>query len=568
MIATLDESRNPVYRAMEAATGREVAVKLLDRLKEPVVPKWLDRRSRVLGSLARRDVGYAPAIEAGFLSSGEPFIVLPFYEDGSLQDLLARSAVSWERASRLIERACRVVAEAHDQALVLGDLRPSAILLDGFDTPVVAAFGMASFRFDDGTPTYEAPERAQRQRLTPAADVYSLAAVLAALVVGRPRQRDEATATYLRQVAEAAPAAVVRVIEHAMSERADNRYGDARLFGRALHDAAERAGRAAVPDDPTTARSEHADETGDGIGPGDGSANGEVAPPGSTGEARVEDDTRPTNDTPRRSVADAPDLEPADWSTPSSTDAIDSTPDQDDLADLLIDLGLADDERGRPSDAPAVGADGDQEADAPAATSAAGIDRPGADATVEQPPPPRAIDARPGPAGADAPPPPPTAADAIKLDTEPEADPATTPEPEADQLTDPATTSEPEADPATTPEPEAAPAHRPGHHLRTRSRPGHHPRTRSQPAHRPGHHPGTRSRPGHHPQNQKPTQPTDPATTPEPEADPATTPRTRSQPAHRPGHHPGTRSRPAHRPDGRVGKRDRRSHRARHRVGP
>ncbi len=78
------------------------------------------------------------------------------------------------------------------------DLKPGNILLDGRGEPLVSDFGLAKFIGANkdltkslmifATPGYTAPEQAQgtATTLTPAADVYSLGAILFELLTGRP----------------------------------------------------------------------------------------------------------------------------------------------------------------------------------------------------------------------------------------------------------------------------------------------------------------------------------------------------------------------------------------------
>jgi serine/threonine protein kinase len=84
------------------------------------------------------------------------------------------------------------------RGVVHRDLKPSNVLLDTDGVPKVADFGIAKRLGSDssmtvsgsvmGTPVYMAPEQAQgsSKNAGPAADVYSLGAVLYELLTGRP----------------------------------------------------------------------------------------------------------------------------------------------------------------------------------------------------------------------------------------------------------------------------------------------------------------------------------------------------------------------------------------------
>jgi serine/threonine protein kinase/predicted Zn-dependent protease len=173
---------------------------------------------------------------------GRPFFSLEFVEGGGLDQRMAQSPTSPRAAASLIETLARTMAVAHERGIVHRDLKPANILLANVgsqtslvrhrDTdssslpadhwsrttvPKIADFGLAKQVDDDssqtrtgtilGTPSYMAPEQAEgkNREIGPAADIYSLGAILYELLVGRPPFRAGNPIDTIRQVIEKEP---------------------------------------------------------------------------------------------------------------------------------------------------------------------------------------------------------------------------------------------------------------------------------------------------------------------------------------------------------------------------
>jgi TolB-like protein len=131
------------------------------------------------------------------------------------------------RAVALMAKVARAIEYAHEQGILHRDLKPGNILLDGRGEPMVSDFGLAKWLEPTGrltrtpsifgTPGYIAPEQVNGsvRKLTSAADVYGLGAVLFDLLTGRPPFTGEHALKTIQQATEK-PAPKLRTLAPAL----------------------------------------------------------------------------------------------------------------------------------------------------------------------------------------------------------------------------------------------------------------------------------------------------------------------------------------------------------------
>jgi TolB-like protein/tRNA A-37 threonylcarbamoyl transferase component Bud32/Tfp pilus assembly protein PilF len=143
-----------------------------------------------------------PIYEVSECDDGLPFFSMKFAGGGSLLDAAPALRSEPRRAVALMAKVAQAVQYAHGQGILHRDLKPGNILLDGRGEPLVSDFGLAKcLELTSnltrtltvfGAPAYVAPEQVDPAgagssgKLGPAADVYSLGAILFDLLTGRP----------------------------------------------------------------------------------------------------------------------------------------------------------------------------------------------------------------------------------------------------------------------------------------------------------------------------------------------------------------------------------------------
>ncbi|WP_143121209.1 serine/threonine-protein kinase, partial [Streptosporangium canum] len=188
-----------VWRAYDTDLEREVAIKEL-RVPEQVTEQerrvWYARMQREARAAARlRHPGIVTVYDRVMGEDGRPWIVMELIHGQSLEHLLTEQEALPEQQIAAIGLAMlEALSAAHSHRIVHRDVKPANVLLEG-DRIVLTDFGIAAVEGDAtltrpgtvlGTPAYMSPEQIAGQTVTPASDLWSLAATLYAAVEGRP----------------------------------------------------------------------------------------------------------------------------------------------------------------------------------------------------------------------------------------------------------------------------------------------------------------------------------------------------------------------------------------------
>ncbi len=185
-----------VFKARQIALDREVAIKVIDKAGGPSETDLRRFRSEA-EAVARMDhPNIVPIYEVGN-SLGHEYYSMKLIPGKSLDRQLTDYVANPRAAATLIETAAEAVHHAHARGILHRDIKPANILVDEAGQPHVTDFGIA-YRLDGqghltrigmliGTPLFMAPEQAsgEKDALTTSADVYSLGAVLYAILTGQ-----------------------------------------------------------------------------------------------------------------------------------------------------------------------------------------------------------------------------------------------------------------------------------------------------------------------------------------------------------------------------------------------
>jgi hypothetical protein len=204
-----------VYRARQVSVDRLVAVKML--LSGAGADEAESRRFKVetVAAATLDHPNILPIYEVGD-HEGKPYFSMKLAEGGSLATHLDKFQGRPKETAALVAKLARAVQYAHQRGILHRDLKPGNILLDATGEPLVADFGLAKRVDTDagvtrtgavvGTPSYMPPEQARGAKgVSPAADIYSLGAILYACLTGRPPFREATVMETLLAVLEKEP---------------------------------------------------------------------------------------------------------------------------------------------------------------------------------------------------------------------------------------------------------------------------------------------------------------------------------------------------------------------------
>uniref|UniRef100_A0A7V5CST8 Serine/threonine-protein kinase n=1 Tax=Acidobacterium capsulatum TaxID=33075 RepID=A0A7V5CST8_9BACT len=202
-----------VLRAFDERLERIVALKFLP--EDPGIgssdKERLLREARTASTLDHPNLGSVYGMEQ--TPDGRTFLVMPFYDGGTLPEWIRHHHPSLNEKLRLAMQIARGLDEAHAQGIVHRDIKPSNIMMTAEGMPKIVDFGLAYILSGEtvsrtettGTVAYMAPEQAKGRPVDGRCDIWALGVVMAEMLTGSHPFHRETLAGILYAILHDAP---------------------------------------------------------------------------------------------------------------------------------------------------------------------------------------------------------------------------------------------------------------------------------------------------------------------------------------------------------------------------
>src|SRR6266700_552796 len=246
-----------IYRGQDLRMDRVVAIKVLREVYS-TDPKFVTRFQReAKAASALQHPNIVQVYDYG-QTDGNYFIVMELVEGTDLRRYLrSRGVLAVDRAIIIAHDVALGLGAAHRRGIVHRDVKPQNVLVGRDGSIKLTDFGIASVYKDInaerptttgmtlGTVQYYAPEQAQGEIVSPAADVYALGIVMYEMLTGRtPFDGDTPVAVAMQHIQDIPlppshmnpniPPALEEVILRCLEKEPGTRFPDGSQLARAL----------------------------------------------------------------------------------------------------------------------------------------------------------------------------------------------------------------------------------------------------------------------------------------------------------------------------------------------
>jgi len=211
-----------IFRARQLSLNRIVALKVILLGQFATTNDVRRFHAEAESAAALRHEGIVPVYASGEYE-GNPYFSMQFIEGTTLSEMVSKSSIEGRAAAKLLSSIADAVTYAHLKGVIHRDLKPSNILVNRQGKPIITDFGLAK-RTDTppnltgtgqiiGTPNFMSPEQASglNHLTSTRSDIYSLGAILYAMLAGKPPFDAGTMIETLKQVATEMPAPLPRI---------------------------------------------------------------------------------------------------------------------------------------------------------------------------------------------------------------------------------------------------------------------------------------------------------------------------------------------------------------------
>ena len=229
-----------VYKGFQPAVNRYVALKILppSLARNSDAVRQFQRQAELMAQLDHRNI--LPVYDYG--QEGDlSYTVSRFVDEGTLEDRIALYGHP-ESALEILNPISEALTYIHERDLIHGNLKPTNILIDDQDQPL-----LADFSFDQTAgetlpaSPYMSPEQVQGGEVDRRSDVFALGAILYEMMIGEPPEAGKVPSPRLKR--PDLPVEVEMVILKAMAQFPEQRFSSVKEFYTAL----EQTGGSSVP---------------------------------------------------------------------------------------------------------------------------------------------------------------------------------------------------------------------------------------------------------------------------------------------------------------------------------
>jgi len=248
-----------VYRARDAALGRDVAVKVLPVAFSEDADRLRRFKQEAQAAAALNHPNILTIYHVGE-HDGAPYIVSELLEGETLRQRLQAGPLPVRKVIDYSIQVVRGLAAAHNKGIVHRDLKPENIFLTKDGRAKILDFGLAKLTrpeegesgsdsptltrgsepgFVLGTVGYMSPEQVRGQPAGPASDLFSFGAILYELLTGKRAFRGETAADTMSAILKdeppelaepnrQIPPALERMVRHCLEKNPEERFQAAR----------------------------------------------------------------------------------------------------------------------------------------------------------------------------------------------------------------------------------------------------------------------------------------------------------------------------------------------------